>query len=175
MDYSALAGSCWKLAPGSLTSGGNHLYSKRLASGGGHLCTDGSPATAATFAPVACRQRRPPQRVRRGPHPRPPMVVWTRPSKNVATTSMAYDVLYDPSSGIRAVWPAAQGTPRMRRICARRDRRPCDGRTAGGRQRWRRHQSHQSRKDGATAWLASHPKELGREGWCRGSARCPPS
>jgi hypothetical protein len=46
MDYSAPAGSRWKLAPGSLTSSGDHLYSKRLASGGGHLCTNGSPAAA---------------------------------------------------------------------------------------------------------------------------------
>jgi hypothetical protein len=31
----------------------------------------------------------------------------------------------------------------------------------GGRHRQRRHQSHQSQRDGATARLASHPKELG--------------
>jgi hypothetical protein len=40
MDYSAPAGSRWKLAPGSLTSGGDHLCTKRLASGGNHLCTE---------------------------------------------------------------------------------------------------------------------------------------
>jgi hypothetical protein len=96
MDYSAPAGSRWKLAPGSLTSGGDHLYSKRLASGGGHLCTNGSPTTVTTFAPVACRRRWPPQRVRRGPRLRPPMGVRTRPSKNAVATSMAYAVLYDP-------------------------------------------------------------------------------
>jgi hypothetical protein len=72
MDYSAPAGSRWKLAPGSLTSGndhlcterlasggdhldteqlaseGDHLCTERLASGGDHLCTGGLPATAAT-------------------------------------------------------------------------------------------------------------------------------
>jgi hypothetical protein len=69
---------------------------QRLASGGGHLCTNGSPAAAATSAPVACRRWRPPQCVRRGPRPRPPMGVRTRPSKNVVVTSMAYNVLYDP-------------------------------------------------------------------------------
>jgi hypothetical protein len=53
MDYSAPAGSRWKLAPGSLTSGGDHLYSERpplhqrLASDGGHLRPSGLPATAA--------------------------------------------------------------------------------------------------------------------------------
>jgi hypothetical protein len=75
MDYSAPAGSRWKLALGSLTSGGDHLYSERLASRGGHLYTDGSPAAEAAFALVACQRRRPPQHVRRGPRPRPPMGV----------------------------------------------------------------------------------------------------
>jgi hypothetical protein len=60
MNYSAPAGSRWKLAPGSLTSGGDHLYSKRLASEGGHLCTNGSPVEAATSAPTARQRRRPP-------------------------------------------------------------------------------------------------------------------
>jgi hypothetical protein len=36
MDYFAPTRSCWKLAPGSLTSGGDHRYSERLASNGGH-------------------------------------------------------------------------------------------------------------------------------------------
>jgi hypothetical protein len=129
MDYSAPAGSRWKLALGSLTSGGDHLYSERPASRGGHLCTDGSPATVATFAPVACRQRWSPQRVRRGPRPRPSMGVRTRPSQNAAATSTVYDVLYDPPGGGGAVRPVAQGTPRMWRTCARRDHHPCGGRT----------------------------------------------
>jgi hypothetical protein len=130
MDYSAPAGSRWKLAPGSLTSDGDHLYSERLDCGSGCLCTKGSPATVATFAPVACWQRRPPQCVRRGPRPRPPTGVRTRPSKNVATTSMAYNILYDPPDSVGAVRPAVQGTSRRWRTCARRDRRPCGGWTA---------------------------------------------
>jgi hypothetical protein len=110
MDYSAPAGSRWKLAPGSLTSGGDHPYSEQPASGGGHLYTDGSPVTAATFAPVAYRQRRPPQRVRRGPRPRPSTGVRTRPSKNAFATSTAYDVLYDPRA-------ASEQCDRRRRGC----------------------------------------------------------
>jgi hypothetical protein len=39
MDYSAPAEPRWKLAPGSLTNGGNHL------------CTDDSPAEATTSTP----------------------------------------------------------------------------------------------------------------------------
>jgi hypothetical protein len=109
MDYSAPAGSRWKLAPGSLTSGGDHLYSEWLASEGGHVCTNGSPAAAATFALVACQRRRPPQRVRRGPRPRPPTRVRTRPSKNAAATPTAYGILYDPLSSVGAVRPAGRG------------------------------------------------------------------
>jgi hypothetical protein len=62
-------------APGSLTSGSDHL------------CADGLPATAATTARAPWR---------RGPRPCPPTGVRTRPSKNVAATSTAYDVLYNP-------------------------------------------------------------------------------
>jgi hypothetical protein len=53
MDYFVPAGSRRKLAPGSLTSGGDHLYSERLplhqrlASDSGHLRSSGLPATAA--------------------------------------------------------------------------------------------------------------------------------
>jgi hypothetical protein len=121
MDYSAPAGSRWKLAPDS------------LASEGGHLCTNGSPAAAGTSAPVDCRRRRPPQRVRRGPRPRPPTGVRTRPSKNAAATSTTYGVLYDPPGSVGAVRPATQGTPRMRWTYARHDRRPCGGQTATSR------------------------------------------
>jgi hypothetical protein len=103
---------------------------QRLANDGGYLCTDGSPAVAATSAPAACRRRRPPQCVRRGPRPRPSTGVRTRPSKNAVATSTAYDVLYDPPGGIGAAWPVVQGTLRMWRTCTRRDRRPCGGRTA---------------------------------------------
>jgi hypothetical protein len=104
--------------------------SERLTSGGTYLCTDSSPAAAATSAPTACWRRRPPQRARRGPRPRPPTGARTRPSKNAAATSTAYDVLYDPPGGVGAAWSATQGTLRMRQTCARRDRRPCGGRTA---------------------------------------------
>jgi hypothetical protein len=96
-------------APGSLTSGN------------GHLRADGLLATASTTARALRR---------RGPHPCPPAGVRTRPSKNVAATSMAYDVLYNPSGGVGTAWPAAQGTLRMRQTCARCDRHPCGGRTA---------------------------------------------
>jgi hypothetical protein len=180
MDYSAPAGSRWKLAPGSLTSGYDHLYSERPACGSGHLSTNGSPATAATFAPVACRQGRPSQRVRRGPRPRPPMGVRTRPSKNASATSMAYDVLYDPSGGVGAVRPAMQWTPWMWRICARRERRPCGGRTTTP------HLSAGGSIGGGTKAIKAKemepqhgslptPKSWGHKGWSRGSARCPPS
>jgi hypothetical protein len=39
MDYSAPARSRWELAPGNLTSGGDHCYSERLASNGDHPST----------------------------------------------------------------------------------------------------------------------------------------
>jgi hypothetical protein len=180
MDYSAPAGSRWKLAPGSLTSGGDHLYSERLASGGGHLCTDGSSAMATTFAPVDCRQRRPPQRVRRGPRPRPPTGERTRPSKNAVATSTAYDVLYDPLGGVEVVRPAVQGTPRMRRNCTRRDCRPCGGRTATPRLAARGSIGCGTKAIKAKKMEPQHgslptPKSWGHKGWSRGSARCPPS
>jgi hypothetical protein len=114
MDYSAPTGSRWKLAP----------------SGSPAKATISAPTTATTSAPVACRRRRPPQRMRRGPCPRPPTGVRTRPSKNATATSTAYDVLYDPLGSIGAVRPTVQETPRIRWTCARRDRRPCGGRTA---------------------------------------------
>jgi hypothetical protein len=84
-----------------------------LASRGNHLCNRqphqrqrpplqraALPAEATTSAPVAYRQRRTPQCVQKGPRPCPPVRVRTRPSKNVATTSTAYDVLYSPTGGI---------------------------------------------------------------------------
>jgi hypothetical protein len=71
--------------------------------------------------------------------------VRTRPSKNAAAALAAYDVLYDPPVRLAAreklwMWPTY----------ARRNRRPCGGRTAtprpsGRRQRRRRHQSHPGR------------------------------
>jgi hypothetical protein len=72
-------------APGSLTSGSDHL------------CADGLPTTMAT---TVCAPWQ------RGPRPCP-TGVRTRPSKNVAATSTAYDVLYNPLGGVRAAWSAA--------------------------------------------------------------------
>jgi hypothetical protein len=110
-------------ATGSLTSGNDHLSTDDSD----HLCTGG---------------RRLPQHARRGPRSHPPAGVRTRPSKNAVAAFAAYDVLYDPT-----VRPAAREKPWMWRTCARRDRRPCDGRTttprpSSRRQHRRRHQSH---------------------------------
>jgi hypothetical protein len=86
-------------ATGSLTSGGDHLSTND----NGHLCTGGLPATAAV-SPRAERSS-PPSSYR----------VRTRPSKNAAATSAAYDVLYNPLGGVRAVRSVAQGTLRTAR------------------------------------------------------------
>jgi hypothetical protein len=161
MDYSAPAGPRWKLALGSLTSGDDHLYSERLASGGDHLCTDGSPAAATTFAPVACRRRRPPQRVRRGPHPCPPTGMRTRPSKNAAATSTAYDVLYAPRAALEQCgrWCRGRygcGGPAHGATVARAvDGQPCPA--------WRRE-----------AALEAAPKPSKPKRWSRSTARFPP-
>jgi hypothetical protein len=98
---------------GSLTSGGDHLSTDDS----GHLSTGGLPATATVSA-----------------HPKRSSLpsshgVRTRPSKNTATTPTAYDVLYDPPGGVGAVRLAVREKPWMWRTCARRDRRPCGGRT----------------------------------------------
>jgi hypothetical protein len=140
-------------ATGSLTSGGDHLSTDD----DGHLCTGG---------------RWLPQHVRRGPRSRPPMGVRTRPSKNEVAALAAYDVLYDP-----AVRPAAREKPWMWRTCARRDRRPCGGRTAmprpsSRRKRRRRHQSHpgQGARHAAADDACSRPTPRSRsspppQGW----------
>jgi hypothetical protein len=107
------------------------------------------------------RRRRPSQRVRKGPCPRPPTGVRTRPSKNAAATSMAYDALYDPPGGVRAVRSAVQGMPRMWRISTRCDHRPCGGRTATP--AWRREAASEA------APKPSKPKR-----WSRSTARFPP-
>jgi hypothetical protein len=92
-----------------------------LTSGNGRLRADGLSTTATT---TACAPRR------RGPRPCPPAGVRTRPSKNVAATFTAYDVLYNPPGSVGTAWSAAQGTLWMRRTYARCDRHPCGGRTA---------------------------------------------
>jgi hypothetical protein len=134
--------------------------SERLANDGDHLCTGGLPAVATTSASAPWRG---------GPRPRPPTGVTTRPSKNASATSTVYDVLYDPPGSVRAAWPAVAGgaagaadlrTARLSPVRWTGSHAPL----GGGRQRWRRHQSHQSQRDGAAARLASHPKELGARG-----------
>jgi hypothetical protein len=89
--------------------------------------TTSAPTTAATSAPSAYRRRRPPPpRTKRSSLPSS-YGVRTRPSKNAAATSAAYDVLYDPLGRRRS------SAPQMRQTCARRDHRPCGGRTAAPR------------------------------------------
>jgi hypothetical protein len=66
-------------------------------------------------------------------------------TKNAATATAAYDVLYVPP-----VRPTAREKPWMWPTCAWRNHRPCGGRAAtprpsGRRQRRRRHQSHPGR------------------------------
>jgi hypothetical protein len=115
---------------GSLTSGGDHLSTDDS----GHLCTSAVPANhdrpnahEEVLAPVLTAGVR------------------TRPSKNVAAAPAAYGVLYVPP-----VRPVAREKLWMWPTCARRNRRPCGGRTAtprpsDRRQRQRRHQSHPGR------------------------------
>jgi hypothetical protein len=67
--------------------------SERLASGGDHLCTSGSPAVATTSACAPWQG---------GPRPRPPTGVTTRPSKHATATPTTYDVSYDPPGGVEA-------------------------------------------------------------------------
>jgi hypothetical protein len=99
---------------GSLTSGDDHLSTDDSS----HLRTGGLPATTAA-SPHTKRSSLPPS-----------FGVRTRPSKNAAATSTAYDVLYDPPDGVGTVRPVARETPRMWQTCARRDRRPCGRRIA---------------------------------------------
>jgi hypothetical protein len=160
MDYSVPAGSRWKLAPGSLTSGGDHLYSERpplhqrLASNSGHLRPGGLPAMAAIT--VHTKRSSLPSSYRgedktiqeRGRHLHDVRRL-VRPSgrrRNDAadgagdTTDVADLCMVRPSP--------VRWTDSLAPI-------------SGRRQRWRRHQSHRSQRDGAAARLASHPKILG--------------
>jgi hypothetical protein len=117
-------------AVGSLTSSGDHLSTDDS----GHLRTSVVPANGGrpsaheeVLAPVLTARVR------------------TRPSKNVAAAPAAHDVLYDPP-----VRPAAREKPWVWPTHARRDRRPCGGRTAtpspsSRRQHRRRHQSNPGR------------------------------
>jgi hypothetical protein len=97
-------------AVGSLAYGGHHLSTDD----NGHLRTNAAPANGGrpsmhkeVLAPVLATGVR------------------TRPSRDADTAPTAYDVLYDPP-----VWPVAWDGPWTWPTCARRDRRPCGGRTA---------------------------------------------
>jgi hypothetical protein len=114
LHWAASPAAATTSATGSPANGGDHLSTDDS----GHLCTGGLPTTTDASA-----------RAERS-SPLPSCGVRTRPSKNVAATSTAYDVLYNPQGGVGAAWPAAQGTLRMRRTCSRRNRRPCGGWTA---------------------------------------------
>jgi hypothetical protein len=148
-------------AVGSLTSGGDHLSTDDS----GHLYTGGLPVTAAASA-----------RLKRSSLPSS-HGVRTRLSKNAAATPTTYDVLYDPPGGVEAVRPAARDKPWMWWTRARRDRRPCGGRTTtprlrSRRQRRRRHQSHlgQGARHATADGTCSRPAPLSRsspppQGW----------
>jgi hypothetical protein len=103
--------------------------------------TTSAPTTAATSAPVAYRRWRPPQRVQKGPRPRPPTGVRTRPSKNATATSTACDVLYDPLGGVGAV----------RHGCGRPTHGAIDARAVDGQARlaWRREAAPKPSKPGS--------------------------
>jgi hypothetical protein len=144
-------------AVGSLTSGSDYLSTNDS----GHLRTSVVPANGGrpsarkeVLAPVLTAGVR------------------TRPSKNADTAPAAYDVLYDPP-----VRPVAWEKPWMWPTYARRDRRPCGGRTdtpqpSSRRQRRRRHQSHPGRgaRHAAADGACSRPTPRSRsspppQGW----------
>jgi hypothetical protein len=148
-------------AVGSLTSGGDHLSTNDSD----HLCTGGLPATAAASA-----------RAKRSSLP------YSHGSEDKTIqerTRHPHGVrrLVQPPGDVGAVWPAARETPWMWRTCARRDRRPCGGRTAaprpsGRRRRQRRRQSHlgQGARHAAANGACSRPALCSRsspppQGW----------
>jgi hypothetical protein len=94
-------------AVGSLTCGGHHLSTNDS----GHLRTNAAPANGGR--PSAHKEVLTPVLA---------TGVRTRPSRNTDIVPVAYDVLYDPP-------PPGEG-PWMWPTYARRDRRPCGGRTA---------------------------------------------
>jgi hypothetical protein len=99
----------------SLTSGGDHLS----ADDSSHPRTSGLPAMRADAA-----------HAKRSSLLSPPMGVRTRPSKNAAAIPHGVRCLVRPPDGGGTVRPAARKKPWMWQTCARRDRRPCGGRTA---------------------------------------------
>jgi hypothetical protein len=163
MDYSAPAGSRWKLAPGSLTSGGDHPYSERpplhqrLASDGGHLRPGGLPTTAA-------------------------ITVCTKRSSLPSSYGGEDKIIQERGRHLHGVRRLVRPPGRRRNsadggagdatdVADLRTARPSPVRwtdshapISGGRKCRRQHQSHQSQRDGAAARLASHPKILGARG-----------
>jgi hypothetical protein len=116
----------------SLTSSSDHLSTDDS----GHLRTGGLPATA-TASARAKRSLLP------SSHGSEDKTIQERDRHPHGVRH-----LVQPPSDVGAVWPVARETPWMWWTCARRDRRPCGGRTApprpsGRRQRRRRRQSHQ--------------------------------
>jgi hypothetical protein len=97
-------------AVGSLTYGGHHLSTDD----NGHLRTNAVPANGGR--PSAHKEVLTPVLATR---------VRTRPSRDANTAPAAYDALYDP-----LVRSAAREGPWTWPTYARRDRRPCGGRTA---------------------------------------------
>jgi hypothetical protein len=96
-------------AVGSLTYGSHHLSTDDS----GHLRPNAAPVNGSrpntrkeVLAPVVATGVR------------------TGPSRDADTAPAVYDVLYAP-----LVWPAVQDELRTWGTCARRDRRPCGGRT----------------------------------------------
>jgi hypothetical protein len=164
MDYSAPTGSHWKLAP------------------------SGSPAEATTSAPTAATTPTPTAHQRRWP----PLHRWL--AGGGCHLSVCEEVLAPSSYGgedktIQEHGRHLHGVRRLVRPPGQRQSSAASGagdttdavdlctarpspvqwtnsRASLGdrRQRWRRHQNHQSQRDGATARLASHPKELGARG-----------
>jgi hypothetical protein len=119
-------------AVGSLTSGGDHLSTDDS----GNLCTGGLPVMMAASA-----------RAKRSSLPS------SYGSEDKTIQECGHHphgircLVQPPPGDVGAVRPATWEKPWMWRTCARRDRRPCGGRTAtprpsSRRQRRRRHQSH---------------------------------
>jgi hypothetical protein len=89
-----------------------------LASGGGHLCTGGLLAAAA----ISARAKR-----------FLPLSSYVGEDKTIQERDRhlhGVRRLVGPPGSVGAVRPAVQGTPRMRWTFARRNHRPCSGRTA---------------------------------------------
>jgi hypothetical protein len=157
------------------TDGSGHLYTDgspavaTTSTPSGRLCTNGSPATAATFAVVACQQRRPSQCPRRGPRSRPPNRGEDKTIQERGRHLHGVRRLVRPPG--RRQNSTVGGAGDATDVADLRTAQPSPLRRmdnhapiSSGRQRRRRHQSHQSQRNGAAAWLASHPNILGARG-----------